>query len=155
MCVFFKRSALYLANDFSCPFFLTQMMSSEIFVPGWLQQLLVVLLKFTLSCAAPVNLNNGTECSARGPASYILVFTGHWSPQTFPKQYPLFRPPAQWSKLMGKTLARCQKVRVWALWEMRCLVDNLVFWGWPAVLAPRSVRDEAVQTSPPHHMSGH
>lgn len=82
---------------------LTQMMSSEVFVPGWLQQLLVVLLRFALFFAAPVNLTNGMECSARGPASYILVFTGHWSPQTFPKQYPLFRPPAQWSKLMGKT----------------------------------------------------
>ncbi|RXN13900.1 spondin-2-like protein [Labeo rohita] len=79
------------------------MMSSEVFVPGWLQQLLVVLLRLSLSCAAPVNLTNGTECSARGPASYILVFTGHWSPQTFPKQYPLFRPPAQWSKLMAVT----------------------------------------------------
>ncbi|XP_016311550.1 spondin-2-like [Sinocyclocheilus anshuiensis] len=79
------------------------MMSSEVFVPGWLQQLLVMLLRFALSCAAPVNLTNGMECGARGPASYILVFTGHWSPQTFPKQYPLFRPPAQWSKLMAVT----------------------------------------------------
>ncbi|KAG7256537.1 hypothetical protein CRUP_007224, partial [Coryphaenoides rupestris] len=45
----------------------------------------------------------GTDCSARGPASYILVFTGHWSLQTFPKQYPMFRPPAQWSKLIAVT----------------------------------------------------
>lgn len=74
-------------------------MSSELLSFGWLQQLLVVLLKLTLSFAEPTN---GTECTARGPASYILVFTGHWSPQTFPKQYPRFRPPAQWSKLMGK-----------------------------------------------------
>ncbi|KAG1962895.1 spondin-2a isoform X2 [Pimephales promelas] len=87
------------------------MMSSEVFVPGWLQHLLVVLLRFTLSCAAPMNLNNGTECSARGPAPYILVFTGHWSPQTFPKQYPLFRPPAQWSKLMAVT--HNEQYRLW------------------------------------------
>ncbi|XP_073676948.1 spondin-2a [Garra rufa] len=86
-------------------------MSSEVFFPGWLQQLLVVLLRFALSCAAPVNLTNGTECSARGPASYILVFTGHWSPQTFPKQYPLFRPPAQWSKLMAVT--HNEQYRLW------------------------------------------
>uniref|UniRef100_A0A8C7QWT8 Spondin domain-containing protein n=1 Tax=Oncorhynchus mykiss TaxID=8022 RepID=A0A8C7QWT8_ONCMY len=65
-----------------------------------MNQLLVVLLKLTLSFAGPTN---GTECTARGPASYILVFTGHWSPQTFPKQYPLFRPPAQWSKLIAIT----------------------------------------------------
>ncbi|KTF75747.1 hypothetical protein cypCar_00020251 [Cyprinus carpio] len=79
------------------------MMSSEVFVPGWLQQLLVVLLRFALSCAAPVNLTNGAEC--------ILVFTGHWSPQTFPKQYPLFRPPAQWSKLMAVT--HNEQYRLW------------------------------------------
>ncbi|CDQ79707.1 unnamed protein product [Oncorhynchus mykiss] len=76
------------------------MMSSRLLSCGWLQQLLVVLLKLTLSFAGPTN---GTECTARGPASYILVFTGHWSPQTFPKQYPLFRPPAQWSKLIAIT----------------------------------------------------
>uniref|UniRef100_A0A4W5L3T2 Spondin 2a, extracellular matrix protein n=1 Tax=Hucho hucho TaxID=62062 RepID=A0A4W5L3T2_9TELE len=75
-------------------------MMSSLLSFGWLQQLLVVLLKLTLSFAGPTN---GTECTARGPASYILVFTGHWSPQTFPKQYPLFRPPAQWSKLMAIT----------------------------------------------------
>uniref|UniRef100_A0A8C1RTB5 Spondin 2a, extracellular matrix protein n=1 Tax=Cyprinus carpio TaxID=7962 RepID=A0A8C1RTB5_CYPCA len=89
----------------------SQMMSSEVFVPGWLQQLLVVLLRFALFFAAPVNLTNGMECSARGPASYILVFTGHWSPQTFPKQYPLFRPPAQWSKLMAVT--HNEQYRLW------------------------------------------
>ncbi|XP_070994798.1 spondin-2-like [Oncorhynchus clarkii lewisi] len=76
------------------------MMSLELLSFGWLQQLLVVLLKLTLSFAISTN---GTECTAKGPASYILVFTGHWSPQTFPKQYPLFRPPAQWSKLMAIT----------------------------------------------------
>uniref|UniRef100_A0A8B9K577 Spondin 2a, extracellular matrix protein n=1 Tax=Astyanax mexicanus TaxID=7994 RepID=A0A8B9K577_ASTMX len=85
------------------------MMSSQILVPGWLQHLLVVLLRLALSSAFPLRTSNVTTCSARGPASYILVFTGHWSPQTFPKQYPLFRPPAQWSKLVGKT---CLKVYV-------------------------------------------
>ncbi|XP_036404676.1 spondin-2a [Megalops cyprinoides] len=79
------------------------MMSSELLSPGWLHQLLVVLLRLALSCAGPAKPANGTACSARGPASYILVFTGHWSPQTFPKQYPLFRPPAQWSKLIAVT----------------------------------------------------
>ncbi|KAM6953769.1 spondin-2-like [Aplochiton taeniatus] len=79
------------------------MMPSECLSCVWLQQLLVVLLKLTLSGASPLPPVNGTECTARGPASYILVFTGHWSPQTFPKQYPLFRPPAQWSKLIAVT----------------------------------------------------
>ncbi|KAM4622033.1 spondin-2a isoform 2-T2 [Polymixia lowei] len=79
------------------------MMSSERFPCGWLQQLLIVLLKLSLSYAGPLQQINGTDCTARGPASYILVFTGHWSPLTFPKQYPLFRPPAQWSKLIAVT----------------------------------------------------
>ncbi|XP_072295081.1 spondin-2a [Eucyclogobius newberryi] len=68
---------------------------------GWLWRLLVVLLKLSLGLAGPLRSINGTECTAKGPASYILVFTGHWSPQAFPKQYPLFRPPAQWSKLIA------------------------------------------------------
>lgn len=79
-----------------------QMMSSEHLTCGWLQQLLVVLLKLCITFAGPLRPLNGTECTAKGPASYILVFTGHWSPQAFPKQYPLFRPPAQWSKLIGE-----------------------------------------------------
>lgn len=79
-----------------------QMMSLERLTCGWLQQLLLVLLVLCLTFAGPLRPLNGTECTAKGPASYILVFTGHWSPQAFPKQYPLFRPPAQWSKLLGE-----------------------------------------------------
>ena len=63
---------------------------------------MAVLLRVSLGHAAPPSPTDGTDCSARGPASYILVFTGLWSPQTFPKQYPMFRPPAQWSKLIGE-----------------------------------------------------
>lgn len=86
-------------------------MSSEFMCCGWLQQLLVVLLKLTLSYAGSIRPINSSECSARGPASYILVFSGHWSPQSFPKQYPLFRPPAQWSKLIAVTHNR--QFRLW------------------------------------------
>ena len=77
-------------------------MSSEHLTSAWLLQLLVVLLKPCLAPAGPAKPLNGTECRASGPASYILVFTGHWSQQAFPKQYPMFRPPAQWSKLVGE-----------------------------------------------------
>ncbi|XP_060741123.1 spondin-2a [Tachysurus vachellii] len=87
------------------------MMPSELLVPGWLQHLLVVLLKLSLSCASPLKFTNETACTARGPASYILVFTGQWSPQMFPKQYPLFRPPAQWSKLVAVT--HNERYRLW------------------------------------------
>lgn len=82
--------------------FLQTTMPSQLVIPGWLRHLLIVLLKLSLFSASPLKVTNGTACTARGPASYILVFTGQWSPQLFPKQYPLFRPPAQWSKLVGK-----------------------------------------------------
>ncbi|XP_027864522.1 spondin-2a [Xiphophorus couchianus] len=77
------------------------MMSSEHPACGWLHKLLVLLVKLHFAFAEPLQPLNGTGCTAKGPASYILVFTGHWSPQAFPKQYPLFRPPAQWSKLIA------------------------------------------------------
>uniref|UniRef100_A0A8D0CXF0 Spondin 2a, extracellular matrix protein n=1 Tax=Sander lucioperca TaxID=283035 RepID=A0A8D0CXF0_SANLU len=87
------------------------MMSSKHLTCGWLQQLLVVLLNLCLTFAGPLRPLNGTECTAKGPASYILVFTGHWSPQAFPKQYPLFRPPAQWSKLIA--VSHNRHFRLW------------------------------------------
>ncbi|XP_048883652.1 spondin-2a [Brienomyrus brachyistius] len=79
------------------------MTPSELLLPSCPRQLLVLLLKLWLSCVGALGAANGTLCTARAPASYILVFTGHWSPETFPKQYPLFRPPAQWSKLIAVT----------------------------------------------------
>lgn len=80
-----------------------QMMSPEHLTCGWLLHLLLVFLKPCGAPAGPARPLNGSDCTARGPAAYLLVFTGQWSPQAFPKQYPLFRPPAQWSKLMGKS----------------------------------------------------
>ncbi|CAL8333662.1 unnamed protein product [Gadus morhua 'NCC'] len=81
-----------------------RVMSPERLGCGWLWRLIMaVLLRVSLGHAAPPSPTDGTDCSARGPASYILVFTGLWSPQTFPKQYPMFRPPAQWSKLIAVT----------------------------------------------------
>ncbi|KAG7484599.1 hypothetical protein MATL_G00051520 [Megalops atlanticus] len=80
-----------------------QMMSAELLPRGWQWQLLLALLKVTVCSSGPAQAANGRTCSAQGPASYILVFTGHWSPQTFPKQYPVYRPPAQWSKLIAVT----------------------------------------------------
>lgn len=78
-----------------------------------------MLLKLSPSFAGPLRSVNGTECTAKGPASYILVFTGHWSPQAFPKQYPLFRPPAQWSKLIAVS-----HNRRFHLWEEGALAST-------------------------------
>lgn len=45
-------------------------------------------------------------CMASEPAHYQLTFTGKWSQSAFPKQYPVYRPPAQWSNIVGKYSAR-------------------------------------------------
>lgn len=47
-------------------------------------------------------------CTASEPAQYRITFTGKWSRAAFPKQYPVYRPPAQWSNIIGKfTANRC------------------------------------------------
>ena len=33
---------------------------------------------------------------------YKMVFNTLWDKRDFPKQYPDWRPPAQWSKVIGK-----------------------------------------------------
>lgn len=43
-------------------------------------------------------------CTALEPAHYKLTFTGKWSRSAFPKQYPVYRPPAQWSNIVGKSI---------------------------------------------------
>lgn len=60
------------------------------------------LLLATLGSAAGQPLGGDPVCTARPLAKYSLTFTGKWSQTAFPKQYPLFRPPAQWSSLLGK-----------------------------------------------------
>ncbi|XP_069051644.1 spondin-2a [Lepisosteus oculatus] len=89
------------------------MMSPEILSPGWLQRLLAAALMQMALWAGNVrsSADRPATCLERGPASYILVFTGQWSPQTFPKQYPLYRPPAQWSKLIAVSHGR--HYRLW------------------------------------------
>lgn len=41
-------------------------------------------------------------CTASESAQYRLTFHGKWTQAAFPKQYPVYRPPAQWSNLIGK-----------------------------------------------------
>ena len=64
------------------------------------------LLLATLGSAASQPLGAESVCTARPLAKYSLTFTGKWSQTAFPKQYPLFRPPAQWSSLLGKRSPR-------------------------------------------------
>ena len=42
------------------------------------------------------------KCKPKMLAEYELTFIGGWSSTLYPKMYPRYRPPAQWSKLVGK-----------------------------------------------------
>lgn len=57
-------------------------------------------------------------CTASEPAQYRITFTGKWSKAAFPKQYPIFRPPAQWSNIIGK-FGRQLGLRVVYSWKVK------------------------------------
>ncbi|XP_074086078.1 spondin-2 isoform X2 [Macrotis lagotis] len=61
------------------------------------------LLLTALSWSSCLPVGEEAICTAPGLGRYSISFTGKWSQATFPKQYPLFRPPAQWSSLLGAT----------------------------------------------------
>ena len=68
-----------------------------------------ILFVFSLSCAAASPVSSGTECDADKLAVYRVVFDTFWDRETFPKQYPEWRPPAQWSKLIGEPMVEYQE----------------------------------------------
>lgn len=45
-----------------------------------------------------------TECSADKLIVYRMVLHTFWTSSRFPKHYPQWRPPAQWSTLIGKCI---------------------------------------------------
>ncbi|KAL8563696.1 hypothetical protein ACOMHN_050524 [Nucella lapillus] len=49
------------------------------------------------------NKRNNLKCSESSVAEYRLTFHGVWSEDRFPRMYPRRRPPAQWSKLVGRS----------------------------------------------------
>merc|ERR1712106_378554 len=62
-----------------------------------------MMLEMLLMLLLPVMTAGQPSCSAESLAVYKLVLETHWSEEMFPKQYPLWRPPAQWSKTVGYT----------------------------------------------------
>lgn len=42
-----------------------------------------------------------SQCSPEKLVAYNVVMKTYWDRGLFPKHYPEFRPPAQWSKLVG------------------------------------------------------
>ncbi|XP_043237860.1 uncharacterized protein LOC122389680 [Amphibalanus amphitrite] len=53
-----------------------------------------------LLAAAPVSAS-AASCSPDQLVTYRLDIETHWSKQRFPKQYPIWRPPAQFSQFFG------------------------------------------------------
>ena len=43
------------------------------------------------------------RCPSETLVVYKLQLDTFWQEQTFPKQFPLWRPSAQWSKTVGRT----------------------------------------------------
>jgi len=59
-----------------------------------------MMLKILLMLLLPVMT---TACPEDSLAVYQIVLETNWSEKIFPKQYPQWRPPAQWSKTIGFT----------------------------------------------------
>lgn len=61
---------------------------------------------WTLLLAAwPNNVQGDAQdmkCQSTKLVVYSVTFSTFWDRETFPKHYPEWRPPAQWSKLVGK-----------------------------------------------------
>ncbi|XP_053243758.1 spondin-2-like [Podarcis raffonei] len=64
-------------------------------------RIIIALLFTVLSFVNCLPLQEDSVCTAEELARYTIIFTGKWSQASFPKQYPLYRPPAQWSSLLG------------------------------------------------------
>ncbi|KAF6728507.1 Spondin-2 [Oryzias melastigma] len=76
---------------------------TALFFSEALYHLLVLMLSLSRgvhSVPVPTDL---PLCMASEPAQYRLTFSGKWTRAAFPKQYPVYRPPAQWSNLIGVT----------------------------------------------------
>ncbi|CAH1783620.1 unnamed protein product [Owenia fusiformis] len=62
---------------------------------------IVMAMMVVVTSAAPMKVAKAKGC--RGLAKYRLTVETEWSKVAFPKQFPLYRPHAQWSKLIGRT----------------------------------------------------
>ncbi|TRY98493.1 hypothetical protein DNTS_014631 [Danionella cerebrum] len=64
-------------------------------------------------------LDTDRMCSSASAVKYKLSFTGQWTQTAFPKHYPLYRPPAQWSPIIGVTHSSD-----YHLWERNAYASN-------------------------------
>ncbi|KAL3192861.1 hypothetical protein MRX96_058383 [Rhipicephalus microplus] len=60
--------------------------------------------------------------ACRGLAQYRVTLATAWTASRFPKQYPMWRPPAQWSQLLG--VSHDASVHVWHEGPSWCRVSG-------------------------------
>lgn len=70
-------------------------------IPSYKSYKVVLTVLSIVGYSSCLPLSEDPVCTAEEIAKYSIVFTGKWSQGSFPKQYPLYRPPAQWSSLLG------------------------------------------------------
>jgi Spondin_N len=58
-----------------------------------------------LLLVAAVSAHTHQHCSIDKLTIYKVVVTTFWTRERFPKHYPDWRPPAQWSKTVGKSIS--------------------------------------------------
>uniref|UniRef100_A0A665VZ01 Spondin-2 n=1 Tax=Echeneis naucrates TaxID=173247 RepID=A0A665VZ01_ECHNA len=73
------------------------------FKKGTLYHLIILIVTLGQGCNSMPVPTDIPMCTASETAQYSLTFTGKWTQAAFPKQYPVYRPPAQWSNLIGVT----------------------------------------------------
>lgn|ERR1711988_2038087 len=50
-----------------------------------------------------IEISQAVRCSEPSSAKYNVTFIAKWSIESFPKQYPLVRPHAQWTQAIGRS----------------------------------------------------
>ena len=66
---------------------------------GLSKKLLFLIFVFSILVAG---IRTDDACQSNRLVVYKVIFNTYWDRKKFPKQYPEWRPPAQWSKLVGK-----------------------------------------------------
>jgi hypothetical protein len=66
-------------------------------------RLLLALVLPALAVAAPSPADTDA-CNPDKMTVYRMVLHTYWTREKFPKHYPDWRPPAQWSKIYGEYL---------------------------------------------------
>ncbi|XP_046392075.1 spondin-2 isoform X2 [Ischnura elegans] len=64
---------------------------------------LLLLLLLTLACAAWCRVGAAPCSSSLSAAAYRVQLRTAWTRESFPQHYPEWRPPAQWSPLVGRS----------------------------------------------------